>query len=253
MNYSEKDPPGDGLNQIDQPLSTEGGEDSESTDRASGRMSEELRHKERSVTLFDYERLTLEAFPRIVRVAVAVGAVAALILIAWNILDPSPGRNQTSGDFVLPAIAATPTWTAEAGEGSMPDPGDDLVTATPEPSATLTPEPILVNFNADSYLIERGECTVLRWEVVGASHVRLLDREVEAIEAEEVCPEVTSGYLLIAENTGQLVESFFEIEVTEPENNQSPDGCLGYDQNGQLICKTDCSPNDPGDPCLIAP
>ncbi len=104
----------------------------------------------------------------------------------------------------------------QAGEGeSAPDSG----TATPDPSSAE----IDINFNADLYVIEEGECTTLRWQVTGATTVSLLGQEIEHTEAHEVCPDETTGYTLNAENETDEQSAFLEIEVTEPTDDL---GCI---------------------------
>lgn len=51
-----------------QPYDSFGGRAAEPTDRFDTRISEHLRHKGRAITLYDYERLILEAFPEIYKV-----------------------------------------------------------------------------------------------------------------------------------------------------------------------------------------
>lgn len=52
---------------VEQPFPTFGGHGAESTTAFATRVSERLRHKDRGITLWDYERLVLEAFPSIHR------------------------------------------------------------------------------------------------------------------------------------------------------------------------------------------
>jgi hypothetical protein len=53
---------------VKQPYATFGGRPTEGTDSFHTRVSERLRHKNRAVTLWDYERMVLEAFPQIYKV-----------------------------------------------------------------------------------------------------------------------------------------------------------------------------------------
>ncbi|NNE76934.1 MAG: phage baseplate protein, partial [Pricia sp.] len=53
---------------IQQPYTSFGGKNTETDTNFYRRISERLRHKDRAVTLWDYERLTLEAFPKIHKV-----------------------------------------------------------------------------------------------------------------------------------------------------------------------------------------
>ena len=53
------------IKKISQPFTTFGGRGSEASKTFYTRISERLRHKDRAITLWDYERLVLEAFPQI--------------------------------------------------------------------------------------------------------------------------------------------------------------------------------------------
>ncbi|NJB86799.1 hypothetical protein GGR26_002576 [Lewinella marina] len=57
-----------GLKGIEQPYPTYGGRAPEDTARFDRRVSELLKHKDRAITLNDYESLVMEAFPRVYRV-----------------------------------------------------------------------------------------------------------------------------------------------------------------------------------------
>lgn len=56
------------IKKIVQPYSSFGGRQVERPEAFATRVSERLRHKDRAVTMFDYEALVLEAFPRLYRV-----------------------------------------------------------------------------------------------------------------------------------------------------------------------------------------
>lgn len=89
------------------------------------------------------------------------------------------------------------------------------VAAIASPTPVVLP-PIEINFNADSYSIEVGECTRLRWEVQSADLVTLEGEDVPPLEAEQVCPSATTTYMMVAVNSVEVVERFVMIEVTEP-------------------------------------
>jgi hypothetical protein len=94
---------------ITQPFASFGGRPRESRDTYFVRVSERLRHKDRAVTLWDYERLVLENFPQIHKVKclnhtsedcdIAPGHVKVVVipnltnLNAVNILKPAVSRN----------------------------------------------------------------------------------------------------------------------------------------------------------------
>lgn len=60
--------PNAAVKQITQPFSSFGGRGAEPAQAFYNRVSERLRHKDRAITLWDYERLILEAFPQIYKV-----------------------------------------------------------------------------------------------------------------------------------------------------------------------------------------
>jgi len=65
---SKLDRPDPALKAIAQPFAGFGGRGAESSTSFATRVSERLRHKDRGIALWDYERLVLEAFPSIYRV-----------------------------------------------------------------------------------------------------------------------------------------------------------------------------------------
>lgn len=123
-----------------------------------------------------------------------------------------------------------------------------LPTATPTAVLSATPPPpeISINFNADRYTIEQGECTTLRWAVTGADRIDLLDQEREATEAQRVCPNQTTGFTQRVENNSEQDSAFLQIEVTEPQDNGLQQGCLVYDaQTQQDVCQVPCQQPNP--------
>ena len=59
------------IRKVEQPYASFGGSPSEQNDRFYARISERLRHKQRAVTLWDIERLTLQQFPELYEAKVA--------------------------------------------------------------------------------------------------------------------------------------------------------------------------------------
>ncbi len=62
---------------IQQPYSSFGGHPQEPLNQLNVRVSERLRHKDRALTLWDYERLVLEAFPQVYKVKCLPGEMLA--------------------------------------------------------------------------------------------------------------------------------------------------------------------------------
>jgi hypothetical protein len=65
---SKLDRPDAAVKKIHQPFATFGGRSAEAPNDFYTRVSERLRHKDRAIALWDYERLVLEAFPQVFRV-----------------------------------------------------------------------------------------------------------------------------------------------------------------------------------------
>ena len=88
-------------------------------------------------------------------------------------------------------------------------------TPTPVPTSTPTPEPIpiSINFNADLYLLQEGECTKLHWLVENADDVFLDGDWVDALGTRQVCPEMTTTYVLLVLSDAGEEEAFVNIEV----------------------------------------
>jgi CSLREA domain-containing protein len=100
-----------------------------------------------------------------------------------------------------------------SGADDLTEPGEP----TPVPSVTPVPSgPISINFNADSYTVAPGECTTVRWEVKNADTVIYEGVTMPALEAEQVCPQATTTYQLVAQNEAESQEAFVTIEVVLP-------------------------------------
>ena len=65
---SKLEQPDAAIKKVEQPFETFGGRGNETSESFYTRISERLRHKDRGIALWDYERLVLEAFPQIYRV-----------------------------------------------------------------------------------------------------------------------------------------------------------------------------------------
>ncbi|GAB3027911.1 baseplate J/gp47 family protein [Spirosoma pulveris] len=62
------DQPDSAVKKVEQPFETFGGRGKETSESFYNRISERLRHKDRGIALWDYERLVLEAFPQLYKV-----------------------------------------------------------------------------------------------------------------------------------------------------------------------------------------
>lgn len=120
------------------------------------------------------------------------------------------------GALVLPGILSTPT----------PPP---FPTFAPPPTFTpVPPRPeVQIEFIADRTRLEQGECTLLRWQVVGGFGVELDGRSVNKIGEMRVCPKETTSYELavdagdrIRRNTVTIIVT--PIAITEPTRTFTP-------------------------------
>lgn len=85
------------LKGIQQPYSSFGGNPREPLNRLNTRVSERLRHKDRALTLWDYERLVLEAFPQVYKVKCLPGEMLrenelgqVVVIVIPNIIGIRP-------------------------------------------------------------------------------------------------------------------------------------------------------------------
>ncbi len=116
----------------------------------------------------------------------AVGLIGAIII----------------GALVLPGMLSTPT----------PPP---LPTFAPPP--TFTPVPsrpeVQIEFVADRTRLEPGECTILRWQVVGGFGVELDGRLVNRTGEMRVCPKESTRYELAVDVGDRMQRRTMTIEV----------------------------------------
>jgi hypothetical protein len=95
-----------------------------------------------------------------------------------------------------------------------PTPTRTLIpTATPIPS----PTPDTPDLRADSRELRSGECTILRWDVVGASEVYFEGQRAQGVDSREVCPTETKTYtLVVVYPDGQQVPHRLTVIVNQP-------------------------------------
>ncbi len=106
---------------------------------------------------------------------------------------------------VLPLITSTPELTPATTAEMV------LVTPTEE-----TPLPAIIGqlqFYADSYTINSGECTYIRWTSAFVSQVTLDGVVVDLTGSRQVCPEVTTTYNIRGVYEGGIVEKSLTIVV----------------------------------------
>jgi len=91
-----------------------------------------------------------------------------------------------------------------------------------------TPEPVTpleVNFWADEYVINKGECTRLYWEVTGADSIMLDSASVVYSGEKDICPNSTEEYSLWgSDKGGESYEDSLTIQVTDTVECEGDDG-----------------------------
>lgn len=74
----------------------------------------------------------------------------------------------------------------------------------------------VLGFWADSYAIERGSCTILRWDALNVATIQLDNALVAEDSSQEVCPQETQSYtLMVTYPDGEDVERQITISVQE--------------------------------------
>lgn len=104
---------------------------------------------------------------------------------------PQPPKEPTA-TVIFSFPTYTPTVTPIPPTLTPLPPTDTAIPPTP----TLPPRRYKVSFEADETTIKRGDCTDLRWEVIGAVAVTLDNRSVEPEGKKEVCPDEDTEYKL---------------------------------------------------------
>ncbi len=131
----------------------------------------------------------------------------------------TPRPTNTPGPTIvinLPTRRPTATPTVPTATPAPP-------TNTPIPARpTLVPRRFKVSFEADETELVKGDCTHLRWEVVGAENILLDDRSVEPEGKKEVCPKKDTEYRLEVKfpDQARLERKTVEITVTDDDSSE---------------------------------
>lgn len=170
-------------------------------------------------------QVSLQVNGEMVRTDIPAGEAEDLISLGqpWN--PPAPGSYnlRVVAEAADGTTASSRTVTVNVGQAtrpaSQPPTEQQSPTSQVTPTSTATklpptkPSPITINFNADDYSITVGQCTTLRWAVENADEVTYEGEPVLALEAEQVCPTVTTTYNLAAANAGAEANAAVTIEV----------------------------------------
>ncbi|GIK40523.1 MAG: hypothetical protein BroJett011_43560 [Chloroflexota bacterium] len=125
---------------------------------------------------------------------------------------PSPPKEPTA-TVVFSFPTYTPTFTPIPPPATPVPPTDTPIPATP----TYPPRRYKVSFEAGETTITKGECTDLKWDVVGAVAVTLDGRNVEPEGEKEVCPDKDTEYKLTVQfpDQARLENETIEINVED--------------------------------------
>ncbi len=119
--------------------------------------------------------------------------------------------------FSFPTRAPSPTPT-------MPTLTPVPATETPiPPTPTYPPRRYKVSFEAEDTTITKGDCTNLKWEVVGAIAVSLDGRSVEPEDKKEVCPNKDTEYKLTVQFPDQARLENKTVKITVEEADEDND------------------------------
>lgn len=141
--------------------------------------------------------------------------------------EPTPTNTRVPTITLLPTKEPSPTVVfllptrKPTATPTVPTPTPVPATNTPiPPTPTFPPRRYKVSFEADETTITKGDCTNLRWEVVGAVAVTLDGRDVEPEDKKEVCPDKDTEYKLTVQfpDQARLDNKTVEITVEEETN-----------------------------------
>lgn len=114
----------------------------------------------------------------------------------------------------MPTRRPTPTPTSA-------EPLAPPITDTPTPTITPTaiPRVYKISFKADETTLTEGECTDLKWDVIGSLTVELDGDSVAPSGKEKVCPKEDTSYKLTVQfpDAARLQSESVDITVTKAE------------------------------------
>jgi len=138
-----------------------------------------------------------------------INNVAAVFLIADGVAQGVAGNDARQ---VCPTTTTTYILRVQRRDGSFFDTPLTITVAAATPIA----QP---NFRADSYTINPGQCTILRWNVENVNAVFFwegnVSQGVPGNDSRRVCPTVTTKYRLqVFPRTGGSTDYFVTVVVT---------------------------------------
>ncbi len=126
----------------------------------------------------------------------------------------------TPANTRLPTLTPSPTGTTTPTRAPF-TPTLIIATYTPTISPTITPlrpptrtsREYSFSFEADDTTLERGRCTVLRWQSSGPITLQLDNQPVAASGEERVCPRNTTTYTMKFKVAGSAEVQSQDIKV----------------------------------------
>lgn len=112
----------------------------------------------------------------------------------------------------MPTRRPTPTPTSAAPAAP---PGTD--TPTPTITPTAIPRVYRISFEAEETALVEGDCTHLKWDVIGALTVELDGDKVDPSGKKKVCPKEDTSYKLTVQfqDAARLQSETVDITVTK--------------------------------------
>ena len=140
--------------------------------------------------------------------------------LRWHVENATAVYLDGAGVALVGSLQVCPESTTTYRLRAMADGWDNTREVTID--VTAPPPTPSVSFTADSYTVERGQCTVLRWQAQNAEGVYLDSVAVAVVGSEQVCPQNTTTYRLRVVAGGWEDTSEVTISVTEPPPTEPP-------------------------------
>jgi hypothetical protein len=148
---------------------------------------------------------------------------------------PTPTLTPTATETATPAPTGTPTLVAPTA----------TFTRVP-PTATFTPVPQpFVDFTADANNITVGNCTTLRWNSGNIQALFLNNQGVVGQGEQQVCPSVTTTYIMTATYAGGEIKRDVTVTVMAgaPPPSTPPNFGAMTSSNNQWYDAIGCGPS----------
>ena len=135
--------------------------------------------------------------------------------------EPTPTNTRVPTVTPLPTKEPSPTvifllpTRKPTATPIVPTPTPVPATDTPiAPTPTFPPRRYKVSFEAEETTITKGQCTDLKWEVIGAIAITLDGKDVEPEDEKEVCPDKDTEYKLTVQFPDQARLEHETVTIT---------------------------------------